>query len=324
MTRITEDVNLIVDELIQGNVVALPTETVYGLAADATNDEAVKKIFTIKNRPVNHPLIMHVAPNWDLHQWVEQIPKYAIKLIQHFWPGPMTMVFKLKKTANISRYSIGNQETVAIRSPNHPLALDILNKLGRPLVAPSANPFGKVSPTEAKHVLQDFPDDSFLILDGERCSVGIESTIINCIDENSCSLLRPGIITESELKSFCEVFESQKRNNIKVSGNLKTHYQPQKKLFYFNSKEISLVKSKFTNINNFYLLCFSLIFDKDIINYLFSSIPSEAASEFYRQLRMADKSNKSFILMQLPPETPQWVALIERIKKAGTPLFDSI
>ncbi len=161
MGRISNDLDRIVNELLLGNLVSLPTETVYGLAADATNEVAVEKIFKVKKRPLNHPLIMHVAPDWDLSQWVERIPEYACNLIKSFWPGPLTFVFKLKEKTNISRLATGTQGTIAIRSPDHPLALEILRKLDRPIVAPSANPFGKVSPTEAKHVMQDFPEDSF-------------------------------------------------------------------------------------------------------------------------------------------------------------------
>lgn len=322
MGRITNDLSLIVNELRSGNVVALPTETVYGLAADATNQMAVKKIFEIKKRPFNHPLITHVAPGWDLTQWVEEIPEYAARLIKHFWPGPLTLVFKLKKQAHISLSAMGSQNTIAIRSPDHPLTLQILNKLDRPIVAPSANPFGKVSPTEAHHVMQDFPQHCFSILEGGHCNIGIESTIINCIDEASYSILRQGIISQSEIQNFCDVSPLPNNSNIRISGGLKTHYQPKKTLFYFESTERARVKPMFFNVDQYYFLSFSLGFNNHPVNYLFPSCPKKAAKEFYRQLRIADQSNKNRIIIELPPNKPEWSALIERIKKAGSCLSD--
>jgi L-threonylcarbamoyladenylate synthase len=317
MSRITNDTDVIVNQLLAGNVVALPTETVYGLGADATNERAVQKIFTIKNRPLSHPLIMHVAPPWDLTQWVEGIPSYAVSLIRAFWPGPLTLVFKLKKQANISQLITGSQDTIAIRSPAHRLTLEVLNKLNRPIVAPSANPFGKVSPTTAQHVMHDFPEHSFPILEGGSCAVGIESTILYCIDESNCSILRPGVIGQSDIEKFCNASLTQIKQPIKISGNLKSHYQPKKPLFYFNSEEASRLKTTVLNADNGYILCFNSLFNKKRINYLFPSCPKKAAKEFYRQLREADQSNNSIILIELPPEKPEWNALIERIKKAG-------
>lgn len=317
MNRITTDINLIVDELRNGHVVSLPTETVYGLAADATNNFAVEKIFKIKNRPFSHPLIMHVSSDWDLTQWVEQVPEYVVDLINSFWPGPLTFVLKLKKNSDISQFATANQNTIAIRCPDHPLAIEVLNRLGRPLVAPSANPFGKVSPTEAQHVIQDFAEDSFSILEGGRCSIGVESTILYCIDEHNCSILRQGSITRSEIQNFCNVIEPNNMSSIRISGNLKSHYQPQKNLFYFYSSDVSLIKSRLINLDNSYVLSFSLSFEKSEIDYLFSSDPKKAATDFYRQLRKADQSDKDIILIELPPETPEWNVLNDRIKKAG-------
>lgn len=315
MSRIVEDINEIVNQLRIGNVVALPTETVYGLAADATNDDAVCKVFDVKQRPKNHPLIMHVSSDWDLTTWVETIPKYTEALIKKFWPGPLTFVFKLKKDANISKLVTGSQDTIAIRCPSHPMALEILNKLGRPFVAPSANPFGRISPTNAAHVLHDFPTDTFFILDGGTCNVGIESTIISCLKNDSCSILRPGVIGEIELQEFCKVIKSESK--IRVSGNLKYHYQPQKPLFYFTNNDIELVKNIFLKDNNIYLLTFSSIFDNNLTNYTFPSSVKSAARELYRQLRIADNSNTDLILIELPPNHQEWNGLVERIKKAG-------
>lgn len=318
MSHITNDIDMIINQLLSGNVAALPTETVYGLAADATNSEAVEKIFKIKKRPINHPLIMHVAPDWNLTEWIETIPEYANNLMKAFWPGPLTFVFRLKKEANISRLVTGNQHTIAIRSPAHPLTLEILNKLNRPLVAPSANPFGKVSPTEAQHVMQDFPDHAFFILEGGYCDVGIESTILNCVDKDSCHILRPGTISQSDIQGFCDVLQcTEVTSTMRVSGNLKSHYQPKKPLYYVNSEDLAYLQENLSWLDQVDVLSFSLPLDKMAASYCFSTNPKTAAKEFYRQLRNADRSNNHLILIELPPRKPEWSALTERIKKAG-------
>lgn len=319
MRRITHDIDRIVNELRLGNVVALPTETVYGLGADATNEIAVKKIFEIKERPLNHPLIMHIAPSWDLEQWIEKPPKYIAKIIEAFWPGPLTMVFKLKKQANVSGFITGDQETIAIRCPAHPLALDVLNQLGRPIVAPSANPFGKISPTEASHVIDDFPEHSFSILDGGPCHTGIESTILYCIHEDHCMILRHGILSESEIQKYCNVVKpTDLREPIRVSGHLKTHYQPKKPLYYYSQENAPELKRTRLILKQSYVLCFSESLGEETVSHHFPSCPKKTAKEFYRQLRVADQSSKEIILIELPKETPECKGLIDRIKKAGS------
>lgn len=321
MSVIVSDVNEVINQLNQGNVIALPTETVYGLAADATNHDAVAKIYKIKNRPLNHPLIMHVAPEWDLTQWVETIPEYALQLIKTLWPGPLTLIFKLKKEANISRLITANQDTIAIRAPAHQKALEVLTKLGKPIVAPSANPFGKISPTSAQHVLQDFPLESFVILDGGKCEVGIESTIISCLDARHCSILRHGIINQSHIQNYCDILDSASlTETIKVSGNLKSHYQPHKPLFYFEKLDFAKINQKAIDLEKSYIISFAqsiegLLAEK--LNYTFPECQERAAHEFYQQLRIADQTNKEVILIELPPKTPEWAALLDRIQKAG-------
>ncbi len=157
MPTITTSINLALEDLEKGDVVAIPTETVYGLAADATNETAIKKIFSIKKRPLNHPLIMHVCHDWDLSQWVTDVPEYAQQMILAFWPGPLTLVLNSKKCAVNSLVNAG-QNSIAIRAPNHNLTEQLLRRLNRPLVTPSANPFGQISPTTASHVAQSFPN----------------------------------------------------------------------------------------------------------------------------------------------------------------------
>lgn len=320
MRRITNEVNLIVEQLRLGHVVALPTETVYGLGADATNEIAIQNVFKIKARPINHPLIMHVSNAWDLRQWVENIPAYASILMKAIWPGPLTLVFKLNKKANLSPFITGNQETIAIRCPKHPLALEVLNKLGHPIVLPSANPFGKVSPTEASHVMRDFPNHDFLILEGGACDIGIESTILYAVNADDCRIIRHGIISPTEIEHIAgPILEpNSKPPALRISGNLKQHYQPEKPLFYFYKEDAPLIETMLLRHNKPYVLCFSVLFDKQQANYTFPCCPRKAAQEFYRQVRVADASEKDGILIELPPSEPEWEGLIDRIKKAGT------
>ena len=186
--------------LLRGNLVAFPTETVYGLGADATNKEAVARIYEVKGRPVGHPLIVHISSMEHLDKWAKDIPEYAIKLARSFWPGPMTLI--LPRTDLAKDFITGSQDNVGIRIPSHTVALELLKEFeaqgGAGLAAPSANRFGAVSPTSAKAVeieLDNFLDPSDRILDGGSCRIGIESTIINCTSK-SPSILRPGFITK--------------------------------------------------------------------------------------------------------------------------------
>jgi L-threonylcarbamoyladenylate synthase len=318
MGRITQDIQRVVAELNAGHIVGLPTETVYGLAADATNELAIRKIFETKRRPLNHPLIMHIGHPHDLLPWVEEVPAYAQILMKKFWPGPLTFIFKLKKNSGLSPLITAHQETIAIRSPAHPLALKVLNLLGRPIVAPSANPFGKISPTQAKHVLADFPEHTFSILDGGACQVGIESTLLYCIEQTGCSILRQGIIHTSELSEFCHILKPDAQQHaIKASGNLKHHYQPEKPLFYFRKDDLPFLEKQLLLHTENDFLAFSAVTHPEKFRHLFSDCPKKAAKEFYRILRQIDSSHQKHIFIELPPEKPEWQGLIERIKKAG-------
>lgn len=316
MSRITTNLDLVISTLKRGDVVAIPTETVYGLAANAENEQAIKKIYSIKNRPLTHPLIMHVADNWDLTTWASPIPDYAYTLINHFWPGPLTLVLP----ANLNKVNpliTGGQATVALRCPSHPLAQTLLGKLGFPLVAPSANPFGKISPTTAEHVRQSFPEEELLILQGGRCQVGIESTIVSAVNPAGYEILRQGIIDELQLKTLLPAKQLPQASNIRVPGKLATHYQPEKELYCFDS---------LANIQTFcqqntlpvYVLSFSPFpAIEDNYYYQLPDNPTQAAFELYYQLRWADQSRAACIAIELPPDNEQWAGVRERILKAG-------
>lgn len=220
--------------LKNGYLVAFPTETVYGLGADATNQDAVSRIFSIKNRPKNHPLILHLGSINEIENWAIEIPDYAYKLANKYWPGPMTLI--LKRRSNVKDFVTGGQETVGIRIPNHEIALSLLQefkKIGSgAIVAPSANKFGKVSPTSFEHVSQELLNDldsNDLILDGGQCQIGVESSIIDCT-KSFPKVLRPGAISEEQITEIIELDLSSKPTDIRVSGSFNSHYAPNAKV----------------------------------------------------------------------------------------------
>ena len=228
-----------VKSLKQGNLVAFPTETVYGLGTDATNKDAVARIYEVKGRPTGHPLIVHISSINNLDKWAQQIPEYAITLARTFWPGPMTLI--LPRTELAKDFITGGQDNVGIRVPSHPLALSLLKEFetlgGFGIAAPSANRFGKVSPTSAQAVQEELlqylmPDD--LILDGGPCQIGIESTIIDCTKQTP-QILRPGGVTQEQIAELINLELDKKSythsDDVKAPGLLESHYSPKAKVF---------------------------------------------------------------------------------------------
>lgn len=221
------------DNLFAGNLVAFPTETVYGLGADACNADAVARIYAVKGRPTNHPLIVHISSIQRMGDWAEDVPTYAVALARDFWPGPMTIVLKRSKLAG--DFITGGQETVGVRVPDHVVALALLEAFenigGKGVVAPSANRFGQVSPTTAQAVadeIGEYLDSTDLIIDGGPCVVGVESTIIDCTGETP-RILRPGAITVAMIERSTDIDVTESNNTspkIRVSGSLETHYAP--------------------------------------------------------------------------------------------------
>lgn len=218
------------EALIQGHLVAIPTETVYGLAANATDEHAIARIYSVKGRPSNHPLIVHVSSFDAIHHWAHDIPEYVHFLARDFWPGPMTLVLKRSELAQ--DFVTGGQDTVAVRVPAHPVANELLREYenlgGFGIAAPSANRFGKVSPTSAKAVhteLGAYLEPTDLILDGGSSAVGIESTIIDCTGE-APRVLRLGAVTPSMIVESAGLRLSHEESTIRVSGSLKSHYSP--------------------------------------------------------------------------------------------------
>ena len=236
-----ESIALVAAHLMSGGLVAFPTETVYGLGADACNSKAVARIYEVKGRPADHPLIVHIASLDGLGNWAQDVPEYAIELARGFWPGPMTLVLKRSELAG--DFITGGQDTVGVRVPDHAVALSLLTSFekvgGKGVAAPSANRFGHVSPTNAAAVneeLGQYLSENDIVLDGGACDVGVESTIIDCTGATP-RILRPGAITELMINEctglLCTEFRPQTTTgeDIRVSGSLENHYAPAAKVF---------------------------------------------------------------------------------------------
>ena len=223
---VTTNIHKAVEILNKNELVAIPTETVYGLAANANNDEALKKIYALKNRPFFNPLILHIHALYQLHNIARDIPETAIKLAEAFWPGPLTLV--LKKQPGVSDIVTAGKETVAVRIPDHPLTLELLSLLDFPLAAPSANPFGQISPTSAQHVYDYFGEKIEVILDGGECQKGIESTIVG-FENNVPLIYRLGSVSLENIQRVVGevlVFNQESDTEIKSPGMLDSHYAP--------------------------------------------------------------------------------------------------
>ena len=319
---ITTDLNIAIDQLRAGHPVAIPTETVYGLAAPIDQESAIRAVFALKNRPLNHPLIVHVAEHWDLTHWVEEIPPLAQRLIDAFWPGPLTLVLKAN-LQNINLIITGGQDSVAIRCPKHPLAQALLKELGTPVVAPSANPFGKISPTTAEHVEQSFAQSALTILDGGRCDEGIESTLIHIAADNQYQILRHGTISAEQIAAVLKQSALTQANNLRVPGKLDSHYQPEKPLYYFDNVA-DLQQFCRNNHDSLFVIASQKPDNVSAENFFaLPQTPSDAAFELYFQLRRADLSSAQFLLIELPPDNSNWAGVRERIIKASQKPFDT-
>ncbi|MBU6140059.1 MAG: threonylcarbamoyl-AMP synthase [Proteobacteria bacterium] len=300
--------------LKNGDVVAIPTETVYGLAADATNDQALRKIFAAKNRPLDHPLIVHIESFSKVDDWADFVPKSAKKLAEHFWPGPLTMIFQKRKT--VSDLITAGLNTVALRVPNHPVALEVIRELGRGVAAPSANAHKKTSPTKPEHVLKTLEGKIAAILDGGACRVGIESTIVDITKEVPV-ILRPGAITASMIEKALNMKVYQPFNyDRKVSGNMASHYQPEKPLLILSKKEVALSIKKEKNIA---VIHHSIIAGSQGVEmYQMPNTKTKYAQKLYETLHHIDGTNVEKILVETPPNSDDWADIRDRLKKASS------
>jgi L-threonylcarbamoyladenylate synthase len=298
--------------LADGELVAIPTETVYGLAGDATNRSAINKIFEVKGRPKNHPLILHLASIDQLNEWAIDIPSSVDTLAKHFWPGPMSLL--LKKHPNVLNEITGGSNKICIRIPDHPVTLSLLRKLNKGIVAPSANLFGRVSPTSAKHVLDDLNGKISAILDGGKCEVGLESTIID-LTETKPKILRPGGLSLLEIEKILDQnIQIHFDSSEKVSGNLINHYQPRASVYPIKTSQIENIIEDTLKTKSALLLLSDI--NKDNI-YSMPKNPYQYGQVFYSTLRLMDDKKFEKIFIELPPEKSEWYAIHDRIKKAS-------
>src|SRR5579872_3332900 len=233
--------------LTAGGLVAIPTETVYGLGADARNPKAVQKIFLAKQRPMDHPVIVHLADMSQMSEWAVEISQDALLLAKTFWPGPLTLI--LKKAPDVHDLVTGGQDTVGLRIPNHPVALAVLKEYGSGIAMPSANRFGRISPTTAQAVREELGNAVDLILEGGQCEVGVESTIVDVSDQHPV-ILRPGMITAQQIENVLhQHLIRQKKNAPRVSGSLESHYAPVTKTRLISTASLKLfLKNKHENV----------------------------------------------------------------------------
>jgi L-threonylcarbamoyladenylate synthase len=300
--------------LKDGHLVAFPTETVYGLGADATNEKAVSRIYSVKGRPADHPLIVHISSINKLEKWATDIPDYAIKLAREFWPGPMTLILPKKDLAH--KFITGGQKNIGLRVPSQPIALALLNEFeemgGNGVAAPSANRFGAVSPTTANAVseeLGEFLSSDDLVLDGGKCQVGIESTIIDCTG-SAPRILRPGAITEDMINGLQleGIIKNEIEIQIKASGLLDSHYSPKAEIV-LNIKaekgEGFIALSKFST-------------PVGAIRLASPNTLEQYARDLYQAMREADNQSLSRVAVMLPEGTGLAEAIRDRLTKAAT------
>lgn len=302
--------------LNQNDIVAIPTETVYGLAGNAFSEKAIKKIFELKKRPFYNPLIVHIKSVADLNQIATEIPEKALLLADAFWPGPLTLV--LKKQNTIPDLVTGGKNTVAVRVPNHPVALALLEQLDFPLAAPSANPFGSISPTKAQHVADYFTDSPLTILEGGECQSGIESTIIG-FEEGSAVLYRLGSITIEEIEAVIGILKIKTHDEETPSapGMLSKHYAPKTKtvltenitteLALFSTKTIGLLSYQ----NHFH---HQHIVSNEVLSP--TGDLKEAASRLYNALHKLDQLKLDVIIAERFPDYGLGRTINDRLERA--------
>ncbi len=299
--------------LREGELVSFPTETVYGLGADATNNDAVAKIYATKNRPSFNPLIVHVADKDKAIQYVK-MNDLALKLAEHFWPGPFTVVLPLKENSGLSELITAGLSTIAIRVPENKVAHELIATFDGPIAAPSANKSGKISPTTATHVDGEFGDELNMIIDGGPCEKGIESTIVQII-ENEIKILRPGNITIADIESIIgkSILDNMQTSDTPNSpGQLESHYAPETKmrLNVLEPNEGEALLTFGDTAKNIDIFTLNLSPSGNLV---------EAASNLFSMMRKLDQMNFKSIAVSPIPETGLGIAINDRLRRAAAP-----
>ena len=303
-----------------GELVAFPTETVYGLGADASNDAAVAKIFAAKGRPSDHPLIVHLASSKQVLDYASSLPPFAERLIKAFWPGPLTVILPRKPGAATA--AAGGQNSIGLRCPAHPLALEFLKACGTGVAGPSANKFGRVSPTTAQHVRQEF-GDVLMVLDGGPCKVGIESSIVDCTRAQPV-LLRPGVLTRVQLSAACGQTvlsaDDTPDDAPRAPGTLESHYAPNAKVRLMDAKAIQtaldLLGADAAHIA-IYARSIVRIKSSQVLYRRMSDDALATAEQLFAVLRDFDAQGVKLIWIEPVPEAAEWDGVRDRLARAS-------
>jgi len=317
MAEIGKDISRAASLLKHGKLVAIPTETVYGLAGNALDGDAVTKIFAVKNRPYFDPLIVHVQSADSIKEYAEKIPDKAIELMKRFWPGPLTVL--LPKKNIVPDLVTAGLDRVGLRCPDHPMTLELLRSLSFPLAAPSANPFGYVSPTSPQHVNDQLGNEIEYILDGGECKVGIESTIVG-FEDSVPVIYRLGGLRVEDIESVTGHVQvnTTSVSNPQAPGQLQSHYAPRKQVLIGDIHQlISENKSKSVGVLSFKKLSFSTGVKKEIVLSPSGNL-NEASQKLFSALRELDKSDVDIILTELVPDIGLGRAINDRLRRAAS------
>ena len=318
------EIETAVQALRDGELVAFPTETVYGLGANAQNPAAVRKIFEAKGRPESHPLIVHLDSPRFLHRWVREVPEAATKLAERFWPGPLTMV--LPRGPNVHDVVTGGQDTVAIRVPQHPMAQQLLTAFGGGIAAPSANRYGRLSPTRAEHVRDELGDAVKVILDGGESQIGLESTII-AFEGESVRLLRPGAVTAGQIRLVVTDLQvGAALDSPRVPGSAASHYAPTTPMSIVPAGEIDAHAGAASEGGRRIAVLaqrLPLKSHKYVTWINAGRRPEQYGHDLYANLRTLDKAGCQQILVQDVPEGERWEAIRDRLLRAASSVSQS-
>ncbi|GHE75529.1 threonylcarbamoyl-AMP synthase [Amycolatopsis deserti] len=324
MTASTSDIDKAAGLLRAGRLVAFPTETVYGLGANAEDAAAVGRVYQAKGRPSSHPLIVHLGGAGQLGDWVEDVPETARLLAERFWPGPLTLV--LRRARRVPLEATGGLETVAVRVPDHPVALALLSAFGGGVVAPSANRFGSVSPTTAEHVRTELGDAVDFVLDGGPCHVGVESTIVDVTGDEP-SVLRPGGVTREDLEAVLQrPLAVPTTSHIRVPGQHPSHYAPRARVVLVEpEKVVTEAELAGEQGHRVGVLLPPAASDGPVNAHAVVEIPGSMAAyarSLYGFLRELDQRGCDLIVASLPPEEGLGLAIANRLRRAAGPRAD--
>jgi L-threonylcarbamoyladenylate synthase len=318
------EIETAVQALRDGELVAFPTETVYGLGANAQNPAAVRKIFEAKGRPASHPVIVHLDSPRFLHRWVREVPETATKLAERFWPGPLTMV--MARAPNVHDIVTGGQDTVAIRVPSHPMAQQLLTAFGGGIAAPSANRYGKLSPTRAEHVREELGETVKVILDGGECQIGLESTIVS-FEGQAVRLLRPGAVTAAQIRQVVgELLIGADLQSPRVPGGTPSHYAPTTPMAIVPSGEVDAHAAALSEGGRRVAVLaqrLPLKSHKYVTWINAGRRPEQYGHDLYANLRTLDKAGCQRILVQDVPDGEAWDAIRDRLRRAGSTVSES-